>query len=266
MALATLNRLSQSLDETDRDDVLRREAEFHDALAASLRPSEMPPRALDHLELALMEELGDISGLSVLDYGCGIGDLSLELAGRGGRVTGLDLSPGMVEVARNRMRSFRPEATSEFVAANAEDSGLPDGSFDVIVGKWILHHIDVDAACRELRRLMRPGGFGVFIENQLTNPLLRVARDRVAGRFGIPRYGTADEHPLDQRDYEVMRRHFESVRATYPDFYFARLFARQVLRHRIRAASELARATDDLVYARAPRLRRFSFHVIVRLS
>jgi ubiquinone/menaquinone biosynthesis C-methylase UbiE len=254
------------LDQADPDEVLRREAAFHDALAATLEPSKMPPRPLDHLEVALTQELGDVSGLSVLDYGCGIGDFSLELAARGARVTGLDLSPGMVDVAQKRLRIFRPEAVGTFVAGNAEDTGLPDGSFDVVVGKWILHHIDVDAACRELRRLIRPGGLGAFVENQLTNPVLKVARDHVAGRFGIPRYGTADEHPLRKADYELMRRHFDSVTARYPDFYFARLFARQVLRHRIRHASEAARIADDFIYARAPRLRKLSFHVIVRLE
>jgi ubiquinone/menaquinone biosynthesis C-methylase UbiE len=251
---------------SDSDDVLEREIAFHDELAASLDPASLPPRPPDHLEAALLERARDVDGKDVLDYGCGAGDLTLELLKRGADVTGLDISPGMVELARQRIGLHLPGREGTLVAGNAEATGLRDGSFDVIVGKWILHHVAVDAACRELRRLLRSGGTALFIENQSTNPLLRLARNRIAGRFGIPRYGTEDEHPLNDDDFAAMRRHFSRVTPEYPDFYFFRIFDRQVFRKRWSTVSRAAKALDDFVYARLPRLRRYSFHVIVRLE
>jgi ubiquinone/menaquinone biosynthesis C-methylase UbiE len=118
----------------------------------------------------------------VLELGCGAGDLSLELLRRGARLTALDVSPGMVELARARAGRFRPGAEARFVVGAAEQTGLPDESFERVVGKWVLHHLDVAAAARETRRVVRPGGRAAFFENQDRNPLLRLARRRLGGR------------------------------------------------------------------------------------
>ena len=50
----------------------------------------------------LLELLGDVTGRSVLDAGCGEGYLARVLAGRGARVTGIDLSPRLIEIAREK--------------------------------------------------------------------------------------------------------------------------------------------------------------------
>jgi len=50
----------------------------------------------------LLEFLGDVAGRSVLDAGCGEGYLARVLAGRGARVTGIDLSPRLIEMARKK--------------------------------------------------------------------------------------------------------------------------------------------------------------------
>jgi SAM-dependent methyltransferase len=240
-----------------------REREFHDALARDLEPTAMPPRPPDALEAALFTGLPSLTGKRVLDLGCGIGDLSLQLLQRGADVTGLDLSAGMVEVARRRAEHFLPGSRFDGVAAPVDATGLPDHAFDVVVGKWILHHVELEPAFRELRRIMAPGGSAAFIENSALNPVLMAARRHVAGRFGVPRYGTEDEHPLDARDLDAFRRAFPSTRVEFPDFTFFRLFSRQVLRHRSpRAARAMARL-DDAVYRRVPAARKYSFRVIV---
>jgi SAM-dependent methyltransferase len=247
-------------------DAQDREREFHDALARELDPAAMPPRGPDALEQALLAGLGDLTGKRVLDLGCGIGDLSLQLLGRGAHVTGLDLSPGMVAVTGGRAARFMPAAPFTGLVAPVENTGLEDDAFDLIVGKWILHHIELDAAFAELRRILRPGGQAAFIENSAFNPLLMVARRHLAGRFGVPRYGTADEHPLTEADVERFRGAFPSLRLEFPDFAFFRLFDRQILRFRHPRASRAFRWLDETIYERAPRLRRYSFHVVVRFD
>jgi hypothetical protein len=69
-----------------------------------------------------------------------------------------------------------------------------------------------------------------------------------------------------QTDVQALAHDFERVRLLYPVFEFLALFDRQVLRYRYPRASRVLRKLDQLVYERAPRLRRFSFRVLVVLE
>jgi ubiquinone/menaquinone biosynthesis C-methylase UbiE len=100
---------------------------------------------------------------SALELGCGTGFflLNLKLAGvlDEGHVT--DLSPGMVEVAVRNGASLGFDISGR--VADAESLPYPDGTFDLVVGHAVLHHIpDVERALREVLRVLKPGGRFVF--------------------------------------------------------------------------------------------------------
>jgi SAM-dependent methyltransferase len=194
----------------------------------------------------------------VLELGCGAGDLSLQLLRRGARLTALDLSPRMVELARSRCEGF--DAT--FLVAAAEDTSLPGGSFDLVVGKAVLHHVDVPAAAAEVHRLLRPGGRAVFFENQDRNPLLRVARRRLWGNPHLHWVGTKDEHALTSADFAALRSVFATVELSYPSFYFFEALSR-ALGHRLHGP--LSRM-DRLVWRTLPPARPWSWHVLLVLK
>jgi ubiquinone/menaquinone biosynthesis C-methylase UbiE len=59
---------------------------------------------------------------------------------------------------------------------NAEATTFPDNSFDLICGSSILHHLNLDKACAEIRRILRPDGGAVFIEPLGHNPLINMFR------------------------------------------------------------------------------------------
>jgi SAM-dependent methyltransferase len=172
----------------------------------------------------------------------------------------------MVELARRRAALFAPNSHARFIVAPAEQTGIDSESFDLIVGKWILHHVDVSRVADEISRLLRPGGRGVFIENSGLNPVLAFARRHLTGRFGIARYGTADEHPLVEPDYDELRQRFADVRLHYPLFDFFRIFDRQVLRYRFHTINRATTLLDRLVQERIPRLRRYSFRVVIEVD
>jgi ubiquinone/menaquinone biosynthesis C-methylase UbiE len=197
-----------------------------------------------------------VDGLDVLELGCGAGDLSLELLRRGARLTALDVSPRMVEVAR-----ARAGGRGTFVVAPAEETALPDESFDRVVGKWVLHHVDVAAAARETRRLLRPGGRAAFFENQDRNPVLRMARARLWGASRLHWVGTRDEHPLTEADFATLSRTFDSMELSYPSFYCFEALSR-ALGHR--AHAPLSRL-DAFVWRRLPAVRQWSWHVLLTL-
>jgi SAM-dependent methyltransferase len=244
------------------DSVHAREREFWDARAAESGAADQPPRPPDDFEVSLLDSLGPVKGLDVLELGCGTGDLSLELLRRGARLTVLDLSPASVALTAERAARYRPEADLKTVVARVEETGLEDASFDRVVGKWVLHHVAVAPAAAELRRLLRPGGHAAFFENQDRNPILRFARRRLVGLPGVHQVGTVDEHPLTRDDFDLLGRTFDWMRLEYPNLYLLEALGR-ALGHR--AMGPLQRA-DSALWRRAPRLRPLSWHVVVAVG
>jgi ubiquinone/menaquinone biosynthesis C-methylase UbiE len=97
------------------------------------------------------------SGLDVLDVGCGQGIDLVEYADAGARVTGIDLTPRHVELARSHVEAVGLTAT--VVNGDAEHLPFEDESFDRVSSNGVLHHTpDMPAALREIRRVLRPGG------------------------------------------------------------------------------------------------------------
>jgi SAM-dependent methyltransferase len=161
----------------------------------------------------------------------------------------------MVERARARAEGF----DASFVVAPAEETGLKDRSFDLVVGKWVLHHVDVAEAAAELSRVLRPDAGGVFFENQDRNPLLRLARRRLWGAQRLNWVGTRDERALTAADFGVLAETFGSVDLSYPSFYFFEALSR-ALGHRFhRSLASL----DALVWRHLPAARPWSWHVLV---
>ncbi len=101
---------------------------------------------------------GMTEGETVLDVGCGTGNLTLAILkalGSNGRVIAVDISPRMIEVARAKVR----DARSTFHVADAESLPLADASCDRIVCFSVWPHFpDQDAVAHELGRVLRPGG------------------------------------------------------------------------------------------------------------
>ncbi|MDX1510594.1 MAG: methyltransferase domain-containing protein [Nitriliruptorales bacterium] len=95
----------------------------------------------------------------VLDVGCGTGYLGLGLAaeGQARNVHLCDLSPGMLDRARENAESLGVDA--DFTRATAAELPFEDDSFDAVVTRGVLHHLhDVPAALAEWRRVVKPGG------------------------------------------------------------------------------------------------------------
>jgi ubiquinone/menaquinone biosynthesis C-methylase UbiE len=98
-----------------------------------------------------------------LEVGCGTGffTLNLLLAGVLGEAHVTDISSGMVRVAERNARELG--LTVHGKVADAERLPYDDGTFDLVVGHAVLHHIpDVELALREVLRVLKPGGRFVF--------------------------------------------------------------------------------------------------------
>jgi ubiquinone/menaquinone biosynthesis C-methylase UbiE len=123
------------------------------------------PGAQDQVLGKLRKALGRDPGRfpRALEIGAGTGYFTLNLlrAGVIGRATTTDISPGMLEALSGSAR--RLGLPVETVRCDAAELPFEDGSFDLVFGHAVLHHLpDLDAAFAEFRRVLRPGGWLSF--------------------------------------------------------------------------------------------------------
>ena len=102
-----------------------------------------------------------LSDMTLLDVGCGPGTVTVDLAERltQGSVVGVDASDDVLESARGLADAHGTKNIS-FEHANAYELPFEDDSFDVVFAHQLLQHLsDPVAALREMRRVVKPGGF-----------------------------------------------------------------------------------------------------------
>lgn len=170
----------------------------------------------------------------VLVVGCGFGDDALRLAKLGARVSAFDLSPDSLRIAREL--AVREGLSIAFDEMPAEAMRYADASFDLVVARDILHHVDIPAAMREIARVARPGAIFVVDEIYSHSWTERIRRSPPVEKFiypcmrrliygpGTP-YITADERKLDEADLaEIMK----PLQACLSEHYFNFLVTRLV--------------------------------------
>jgi SAM-dependent methyltransferase len=105
--------------------------------------------------------LGDVTGLDVLEAGCGGAHWSIELAHAGARPVALDVSEAQLDYARRKMEAAGVDFP--LVRASGDDIPLPDQSFDIVFcDHGVMSHVETSAALGEIGRLLRPGGLLAF--------------------------------------------------------------------------------------------------------
>jgi ubiquinone/menaquinone biosynthesis C-methylase UbiE len=102
------------------------------------------------------------SAETVLDMGCGTGVAARTIARRAffsGRVTGIDLSPYLVEAARRLADEERLGGRVEFYSGDTRELDIPDGRFDAVVAHTLVSHVEEAlTVLKEAGRIVKPGG------------------------------------------------------------------------------------------------------------
>ncbi len=161
---------------------------------------------------ATLQLLGPLRGRRILELGCGAARWSSALAGRAGRVVGLDLST--VQLARARSLSRRTSRGADLIRANAERLPFSDASFDIVFSDWgAMTFCDPFRTVPEAARVLDSGGRLVFATS---SPFRAVAQDRRTDHLGHAlRYDYFGLHRLD---------YAKEVNFTLPDSGWVRLF------------------------------------------
>jgi 2-polyprenyl-6-hydroxyphenyl methylase/3-demethylubiquinone-9 3-methyltransferase len=161
------------------DNVDRTELAKFDALAARFWDSHgdfRPLHLLNPVRFEFIATRAALAGRRVLDVGCGGGLLTESLARAGAEVTGIDLAPGMIEVAR--LHGAESGLTLDYRVASAEELAQESaGRFAVVTCMEMLEHVpDPAAMVGTLARLLTPGGalFVSTINRNLKSFLLAI--------------------------------------------------------------------------------------------
>jgi ubiquinone/menaquinone biosynthesis C-methylase UbiE len=190
-------------------DRVGRELEFHEAWADTIDPRTVP--VLESFTAStspearwLLEQMGELRGKRVLELGSGAGEGAVYFALHGANVVASDVSPGMLEVAKQVAELHR--TSIETIVASAEDlSMMPAASVDVVYAANLLHHVDIEKCLDEVTRVLKPGGVGAFWDPLAHNPIINVYR-RMANNVR-----TADEHPLRRSQLRWFTERFAEV-------------------------------------------------------
>ena len=101
-------------------------------------------------------------GQRLLEIGCGTGTDLLQFARNGAEVTGLDLTPRSIEIARQRFKVYGQRGA--FAIGDAENLAFPDESFDAVYSFGVLHHTpETERALAEVHRVLRHGGRAIVM-------------------------------------------------------------------------------------------------------
>ncbi len=134
-----------------------RAAKFWDRIAARYARKPVGDEASYQKKLQVTQEYLR-PGMEVLEFGCGTGTTALILAPHVKHMHAMDISSGMIEIARSKADAG-PSHNVTFEQSGFDDFDAPDASYDAVLGMNVLHLLDDrDAAISKVYRILKPGG------------------------------------------------------------------------------------------------------------
>ena len=113
--------------------------------------------------LPRLVDFGAFRGQQLLEVGCGIGTDLVRFAKGGARVTGVDLAPTAIALARQNF-ALNGVAAEDLRVANGEALPYADATFDAVYGHGVIQYTsDAPQLIREMHRVLKPGGTGIFM-------------------------------------------------------------------------------------------------------
>jgi SAM-dependent methyltransferase len=193
------------------------EIDFHNKKYDENKESHYKSNISNILMTKVWEMMGDISGKMVVDYGCGTGWVTKKLLQKGAKVFAFDISQKAVKITKEVAESINLDANIQVEQMPAEKLNYEDNRFDIVLGVAILHHLDLDVATKEIKRVLKKGGKAYFLEPLRHNPLINMFRKLT------PNMRSEDELPLHFRDFEIFKREFSKFE--HQEYYLFSIFS-----------------------------------------
>ena len=210
-------------------------------------------------------DLKTLQGKNILDIGCGNGQYSVLFALLGATVTGIDLSPIGIDVARRMAKANGVSEQCTFLAGEFASAAIPEAAFDIVLLHEVYHHVikypGVDDA---ISRAAVPGGRIILADTVRGASLIDRGRSMVKF-FRFKRDPVARQHEanlgdimLTVADYEALGARFSYHRIYLMSFFY--MVKQTALQYHldkwyVRALLRVAKHADDVLLAVVPSLR-----------
>ncbi len=172
--------------------------------------SEIHARDDAEVHRILIDTAGITAEDDVLDVACGPGLVACAVAAVARHITGIDLTPAMVEQARGRERSLGLSNLS-WVVGDAQPLPFPDASFSRVITRYSFHHFsDPAGVFAEMVRVCRPGGRVTVADVYVTSPEQASAYDQLE-RFRDPSH----THALQLAELDALFAGLQGVRRAF---------------------------------------------------
>jgi SAM-dependent methyltransferase len=202
----------------------------------------------------VFKSLEGVTQKEVLDFGCGTGEISNELALLGAHVTGIDISPELVEIARRRVAINGVQDRAQFIACDVTKSPLPENKFDWVLCYAVLHHVDLHTVMPPLVASLKPGGRMVAVEPVAFSPTLQ----RIRSIVPIKKDSSPIDRQLNAEECDFISGCLDNPQVSYYD-----LFNRLTCLFPWKAAYILFGAFDRALIVAFPFLARFYGEIVI---
>ena len=109
----------------------------------------------------------------VLELGCGTGIFTKEIVKTNNKIIAIDISKDLLAKAKKKVCS----KNVTFKLEDAQKTSFKNNYFDYVIGSSVFHHLNVDLAIKEIKRILKPGGKFIFTEPNMLNPQIAIERN-----------------------------------------------------------------------------------------
>jgi ubiquinone/menaquinone biosynthesis C-methylase UbiE len=238
-----------------RDPSLRDNPELHAKLTANKKWYRVARKSQDFAKDYLRQHS---RGAKTLDYACGDGLFTLQMADDGADAFGIDIS--VVSVSNAAQEAKRLGVAAKFAVMDCENLEFPDNTFDLINVSGVLHHLDVKRAYSEIARVLKPAGTVLCVEALRHNPIFH------AYRMLTPNLRTAYEarHILRRKDVLAAHRYFGRLEWRF--FHLASLVAVPFIKTPLFEPALSVLETIDFALLRVTPIRWWAWQIAYVLS
>lgn len=159
-----------------------------------------------------IEYIGTLRGKRILEIGCGNGEISVWLARNGVEIYGIDISDESITFAKKRSVENGTDAKTHFSVSPAEETEFTENFFDTVFINVSLHHLEIDKAVHEIKRILKPQGRFVAVEPFVFSKIVqRIRTSKLVTAFYPIRQETPTERILVQEDLDLLERNFSGL-------------------------------------------------------
>lgn len=205
--------------------------------------------------------MGDVKGKKILEIGGGLGINAIYLARCGAEVFVIDIAEERLNVLKKLIERLKLQDSIHLYQMQGELLAFKDNFFDIIYTKAVLIHTDVELVAKEVQRVLKNNGKGIFTEPFSKNPFANLYRLTFA-----PKVWRLITHYFDEQQVSFLIRQFQYF--TIKKFYFLSFFAffwqfgiqnKSLFQLSIKILTYI----DDILFKIYPSLRQYAWFGVI---